>query len=219
MASTSATSIAKPDEPLYETTRTTKPNIQGCRQRLEGHLSCQQRLGQETQFLKSAMIEQSSPPVSASCNQLIAQIVGIVGALMFGFLTVLCLLDTKPIPLWVPTGFVVFALMSAYLFLYAGTVRTDERGITQISPIGTFFIGWHEIESLATGAGQLVIYGRDRRLALPGPDTWLGRDRAIVVTAILRFCDSKGIQPRERLGAIFAISRNTRVSGTSLQPP
>ncbi len=161
------------------------------------------------------MNEQLPESAPARCNQFIARIVGIICALMFGSFTLGCLLDTKPTPLWVPIGFIVFALMGAYLFLYSGTVQTDERGVTQMSFLGTFFIGWHEIDSVSTGAGQLVFSGPSRRLALPGPDTWLGRDRAAVMTAIHHFCESKGIQPRERLAAIFAISKNTRVSGTT----
>jgi hypothetical protein len=160
------------------------------------------------------MPEDHKQSATFSCSQPIAKIVGMVGFLMFGWFTFLCIIDRKPNPFWVPIGFIIFAALSAYLFLYSGTITTDGRGITQSSRIGTFFIAWSDIESIATGSGQLVIYGRDQRLALPGPETWIGRDKTSVLLSILRFCESKGIQPRERLGAIFAVSRNTRLQST-----
>ena len=160
------------------------------------------------------MSPSSGSTQSASCLQRPAQIIGLIGFLMFTAFTVGCLLDPKPNQIFVPIGFIGFALLGAYLFLYSGTVSVDDRGVTQNSLIGTFFIHWSSIDHVWTGAGQLVLAGGESRLALPGPDTWWGRGRNEVIAALNAHCEHRGIVPRERLPAIFMISRRTRVSQT-----
>lgn len=149
---------------------------------------------------------------SASCHQRPAQIIGLISFLMFTAFTVGCLLDPKPNPIFVPIVFIGFALLGAYLFLYSGTVSVDHLGVTQSSMIGTFFIPWSSIDHVWTASGQLVLAGGGCRLALPGPDTWWGRGRSDVIAALNAHCEHRGIIPRERLPAIFMISRRTRVS-------
>lgn len=151
-------------------------------------------------------------PPRASCNQRFAQAVGIVGFLMFSWFLILCFLSSKPSPLWVPLCFAGFALAAAYLFLYSGTVTVDDQGVTQRSRIGTFFIPWSSVEHVWTGSGQLVLAGQGIRLAMPGPEAWLGSGRREVILGLLEHCADKGIRPRERLIAAFMVSKGTRVS-------
>lgn len=153
-------------------------------------------------------------PPCASCNQRFAQAVGIVGFLMFSWFLTLCFLSSKPSPFWVPLCFAGSALAAAYLFLYSGTVTMDAQGVTQRSRMGTFFMPWSCVEHVWTGSGQLVLAGRGCRLALPGPDTWLGRGRREVIAVLLAHCEEAGIIPRERLVAAFMISKGTRVPRT-----
>ncbi|MDB6135293.1 MAG: hypothetical protein JWM59_3536 [Verrucomicrobiales bacterium] len=150
-------------------------------------------------------------PRRASCNQRIAQVVGAICFLMCLWFTVLCFLSREPFPLWIPSVFVDFALAGAYLFLYSGTVSVDALGVIQRSMLGAFFMPWSSIENVWTGSGQLVLAGRGRRLALPGPDAWLGSGRGDVIAALLTHCENTGTIPKERLIAAFMISKGTKI--------
>jgi hypothetical protein len=153
-----------------------------------------------------------------SCEQRSAKWLGGVSFGLFGFAAVMCILSKDPTgavgPLLV---FAFFSAVSAYLYLYSGTISMDRRGITKVCPLGTYFIDWRSITDIWTGNGQLVFAGSDLRLAMPDFDWWTGHDKAQMLSLLGTFCSDNEIRPKERLSASVMISRGTRQSSQANQ--
>jgi len=107
-------------------------------------------------------------------------------------------------------GFLVFLLLSTVLVFGYGPVHVNEEEIAMFTASGKYFIRWDEIRTIEHGQSHLVFIGEKKRLTVPHPMFWMGKDRKAVVEVLECFYRSSGITPVQSLTADFKFSKNAK---------
>jgi hypothetical protein len=143
-------------------------------------------------------------------NQYPARIVGWFGLVLF---TLFFILELKYLPCMSPF-FGLFVLLGILFVIGVGTIEIDPAGITHHAWFGRYRMEWGEIRRIEqdpTG-GWIVLYGENKRLAIPGPPTWSGKQKAILYLYFQHEIGKHEIKMVESVWANFKIfNKNTRL--------
>lgn len=107
--------------------------------------------------------------------------------------------------------FIPFVMLSIAPLLYSGTIHLNSKTISLSAPLGHYVIEWAEIERIELGQSQIGFVGGVKRLSIPTPQWWAGRDRADLQHAILRFLDQRGMEFQRSFLADFRFSSHTKL--------
>ena len=135
---------------------------------------------------------------------------GWVSLILFGLAAVLAVRADAFRPLLV---FLFLACVAVYLILSTGQIQMNAEAITSRLPLGTFRIRWDEIQTIEYDykRSSMIFTGWDRRLAISGPITWTGKDRAQMLSLVEQQVQAYRIQIVVSGKGFFKWSRNVRV--------
>ena len=106
--------------------------------------------------------------------------------------------------------FLPFMALSMPVLLQAGTFSSDCRAISLSIPLGEFEMEWAEIERVERGQSFIVFISGARRLNIPTPEWWAGRDRAAFHDFLGDFLSRRGIEVQQSFLADFRFPKNTK---------
>jgi len=114
--------------------------------------------------------------------------------------------------------FLVFVALSAYLILATGSTEMNKDYITYITPLGVYRIGWDEVTEIETDAsgGSLVLIGKNKRLSLPGPAYWSGKDKERMLRFFTAQVETRGVEVKQTQKAMWRLNKNTKIKSKSL---
>ena len=112
-----------------------------------------------------------------------------------------------------------FVWLSAFLLRMLGPIEADMEGIWQTTPSGRHEMKWSEITRIEvapdpqnTGSSDIVLHGRDKRMALPGPAMWRAQGRDEMSAFIASQVSAWSIPREQTLHAAFQTSKNTKIA-------
>ena|SRR5208283_2818942 len=108
--------------------------------------------------------------------------------------------------------FALFLFLCALLLLAYGPILSTGEEIAMLSPSGVYAIRWDEIRRIEYGQSHLVFVGDNKRLTVPNPMFWTGKDKKLLIEAFGSFCHQTGITPTKSFLADFKLSKNARKS-------
>lgn len=106
-------------------------------------------------------------------------------------------------------------VVAGYL-IWAGSaiVEIEREAIRVVMPVWvTYGINWDEVERVEIdhGLNQFVLYGKGKRMTVPGPAFWRAADKRNAIHAMFAHMDSRGIPFDYRNRAYFALPKGVRV--------
>jgi hypothetical protein len=123
------------------------------------------------------------------------------------------ILELKYLPCMAPF-FGLFVLLSVLFVIGVGTIEIDPVGITHHAWLAKYRMEWGEIymiEQDPTG-GWMILYGKNKRLAIPGPLTWVGKQKEILYLFFQHKIAEHEIKMVESIWANFKIfNKNTKL--------
>lgn len=134
--------------------------------------------------------------------------VGWGGTLFFIFCAVMSAIHETII---VSAMFIPFVLLEFFLYLFCGRVRLNTEGIGYRNKFGDYFMSWVEIETVESGSGNFVLGNKEKRITMPVPGYWGGKQKSEAVAILADFLDSKDIQIKETFRAIFQFPKHTKI--------
>jgi len=147
------------------------------------------------------------------------QVIGLVGVVFFGGISIGCLLDHE-YGMSVPV--VVLAVLGIYLILAVGRYTLDEVGITHRNFFGTYRMLWGEIRKIEIGrsgggedtysAGALTLLGDNKQFFAAQPSAWSGPQKTEALALLSKKIAESGVTPVETYWAAFKGHRNVKVS-------
>ena len=146
------------------------------------------------------------------------QVIGLVGVVFFGGISIGCLLDHE-YGMSVPV--VVLAVLGIYLILAVGRYTLDEVGITHRNFFGTYRMLWGEIRKIEIGrdgaeatysAGALLLLGDNKQFSVAQPSAWSGPQKTEALALLSKKIAESGVTPVETAWAGFKSHRNVKVS-------
>ena len=119
---------------------------------------------------------------------------------------------------YAPAGLIgIFLFLSAVLLLAYGPVQAGEEEISMLAPTGFQAIRWDEMRRIKCGRSHLVFIGENKRLTVPHPMFWTGKDKKLVAEVLELFCRKSGITPTNSFTADLRLSKkckNRRQAGS-----
>jgi len=113
---------------------------------------------------------------------------------------------------------VPLVVLSAYLLLVYGPIRSDESAIWMEGSLETVGMAWAEVKQIRFGRFQLVLEGGEKRLVLPKPWFWAGPGRTAVLAYIKMLANDYLPPPPKSRTADLVLSRNVqRITPTTLK--
>jgi len=108
--------------------------------------------------------------------------------------------------------FLIFVGLGFYL-LMVGTTEMDPHTITYTTRLGQYQIRWDEITQIEMDRGlqSLAFKGCNKRLAIPGPAYWSGKDRLQMFEFLGAQVERYRIATRFTVWSAFRRSKNTKV--------
>lgn len=139
-----------------------------------------------------------------------ARVIGLFGLVLF---TLFFIIGLKYLPCMAPL-FGLFVLLSMLAVIGIGTIEIDPTGITHHAWFGKYGMEWDEIQWIEqdpTG-GWMVLYGENKRLSIPGPPTWPGKQKEILYLFFQHKIWEHEIKMVESVWANFKIfNKNTKL--------
>ena len=107
--------------------------------------------------------------------------------------------------------FLSLTVLGCILLIFSGTVELNSERITFSNLTGRYQISWDDITSIEIAAGNFVLNGHNKRLAMPAPGYWYNRNRKAMLALLRNQMEQRGIELMYTPRATFKLSRNTRV--------
>ncbi|MGA3006367.1 MAG: hypothetical protein ABSE59_00600 [Opitutaceae bacterium] len=106
--------------------------------------------------------------------------------------------------------FAVSTSLSILLLVAYGPVELNSTGIEMIAPRGVYAMRWDEIMNIRYSNSHIVFAGENKRLTVPNPFFWRGKNRMAAIEALGKFCRDAAITPKRSVAAEFLLSKNAR---------
>jgi hypothetical protein len=133
---------------------------------------------------------------------------GVIATVLFAG----CLVGSCVIGEWLAAlMFIPFFLPSLLLLLCYGPIQVDAQGVTTFTPMGKYAIRWEEVRRIRHAKSHLVFEGDEKRLTVPLPLFWNGRNKKGALQALETFIRESGITPAYSFSADFILSKNAKV--------
>jgi len=136
------------------------------------------------------------------------QAVGWVGGLFFSFILVLSLCSREVFP---SVGFAVFVWLSLLLILRTGTVTATFETLGVSTLLGRFEIPWRDVQRIERGSSFWTFFAGEKRMSVPAPDLWLGRDKPAILSVMWSVIYDKNIEMKVTARADCLFSKGTKV--------
>ena len=106
--------------------------------------------------------------------------------------------------------FVLLTFLSVLLLVAYGPVVLYRDSIEMIAPLGTFGIRWDEVRKIRYGRSHMVFDGESKRLTVPLPVYWGGRERIAAREFLQRFIAESKLEPKRSMVADLIPSKNAK---------
>ncbi|CAM3824410.1 hypothetical protein [Mesobacillus thioparans] len=133
-----------------------------------------------------------------------------IGSIFFLSGTIACILSKTLI---IAPVFILFFLLGLLGILIGGKAEISSKGFLAVLPIGNYYISWEEVEFIETGAGNLVLGNKNKRLCFPSFEYWSGGEEGKAFDFVQKVSKGKKLEIRETKRAILPIPlfKNTKV--------
>jgi hypothetical protein len=110
--------------------------------------------------------------------------------------------------------FLACVVVAGYL-IWAGSsiIEIEREAIRVVMPLWpTYGINWNEVEHIEIdhGLSQFVLYGKGKRMTVPGPAYWRAADRGNAIHAFSAHLEHRGISLDYKARAAFALPKGVR---------
>ena len=115
--------------------------------------------------------------------------------------------------------FLVFGAIGVYLLLDTGSIEMDAKTIKYRTPLAQYQIEWDEVTQIQVdrGGGNMVFFGKDKRLATIGPTFWSGKDKLEMLILADEQIKKHGVETQVTNKAMFRLSKGTKIRGLTAQ--
>jgi hypothetical protein len=134
-------------------------------------------------------------------------VVAVIGSLFFGICFFGALFTSQP---WAALMFIPILVPSIMLFIFYGPIQMDAEQIEMCSLAGTYSIRWTEIKRIRHAKSHMIFEGENKRLTLPLPSFWNGKDKKSAIETIDLFIKDSGINLKYSFMADFQLSKNAK---------
>ena len=136
------------------------------------------------------------------------QAIGWVGVIFFSACAILSWYSGQA---YVSPWFIPFILLSAPILLLTGPVTASPEALGLMTPLGRFEIRWREIESIEHGQSNILFLSGQKRLSIPIPEWWSGRDKQALLAVINSMVQDREIEIKQTFRADYLFPRQTKV--------
>jgi hypothetical protein len=106
--------------------------------------------------------------------------------------------------------FVTFAVFAGLLIWRYGPIELTHEEISMMTPAGKFGLRWAEVQAVEFGSSHLVLNGENKRLVVPHPMFWTGRQKVAAAEILSGFFRDAKITPFSSFSADFKLSKNAK---------
>ena len=107
--------------------------------------------------------------------------------------------------------FVPMVLLGVALLLSGGKVEVTSGVICHLTVFGRFQLSWEEITTVSAASGLLILEAPGKRLVLPSPEVWSGREKRQAEILLVQQLQERGYSSIPRTSKVFLVSRNCKV--------
>jgi hypothetical protein len=137
-------------------------------------------------------------------------VIGWVGLIFSLAIAIGVLWESRPV---LSLFFIPFIVLSGGILLTSGSVEMDIEGVTRVNHLGKYRIDWNEVRQVETNpdSTHIVLYGENKQLVIPGPNSWSGPDREKMLNWLMVQTSQRQINLKWSQLTEFKLSKNVKV--------
>ena len=109
--------------------------------------------------------------------------------------------------------FIFFIGLGIFLLLFLGPLEMNDKFIRHTVPLGCWQMDWDEVEKIEVApkeGGDMVLHGKDKRMAIPGTTLWSGKEKERMIEFFNAEVKKREIKTERTKRAAFQMSKNTK---------